>query len=59
MPYNAQHYTAFVALLRLGGLPPKMAEPIGKQLANLDNNAQDQLIAVMADELQKSKSPPQ
>ncbi len=59
MPYNKQHHVTFVALLKLWGLAPQVAEPIGRSLAQLENSEQDQLLAVISDELHKSKIPPQ
>ncbi len=59
MPYNKPHHKTFVALLKLSGLPPSMAEPIGHNLAYLENNQQDELIAVISEELQKKQNSPQ
>ena len=57
---NEQHYTTFIALLKLWGLRPDIAELVSQELASLeDNDAQDKLIAIMTDELQKSQKPPQ
>lgn len=59
MAYNKPHHKTFVALLKLSGLPQSLAEPIGQNLAYLDNNQQDELIAVMSEELQKKQNLPQ
>ena len=59
MPYNKSHHRTFVALLKLSGLLKSLAEPIGQSLANLDNNQQDALIAVISEELQKQQNSPQ
>ncbi len=59
MAYNEPHHRTFVALLKLSGLPQSLAEPIGHDLACLDNNSQDKLIAVISEELQKKQNSPQ
>ena len=59
MPYNKPHHKTFVALLKLSGLPPSLAEPIGQNLAQLDNTQQDDLIAFISEELQKKQNLPQ
>ena len=56
MTYNKSHYRTFVALLKLSGLLESLAEPIGQNLANLDNNQQDVLIAVISEELQEKQN---
>lgn len=58
MAYNEPHHRTFVALLKLSGLPQSLAEPIGQNLAYLDNNSQDNLIAVISEELQKQPNLP-
>ena len=56
MAYNKSHHRTFVALLKLSGLSESLAEPIGQNLANLDNNQQDALIAVISEELQEKQN---
>ncbi len=58
MPYNAQHYTTFKALLQLWGLPPELAQPISSQLANIDNTKQDELIELFTVQLEKKQNLP-
>lgn len=59
MAYNKSHHKTFVALLKISGLSASLAEPIGNKLAYLDNSQQDELIAVISEELQKQqKAPP-
>jgi hypothetical protein len=57
MAYNSQHYTTFIALLQLWGLPPELAQPISNQLANIDNTQQDELIKTLTVALHKKQSP--
>lgn len=59
MAYNKPHHKTFVALLKLSGLSQSLAEPIGHNLAYLDNNQQDELIAVISEELHKQQKSPQ
>ncbi|URD49672.1 hypothetical protein [Chroococcidiopsis sp. CCNUC1] len=56
MAFNNQHYYTFTALLQLWGLPSQLVEPISRQLANIDNTQQDELIQLFAVELQKKQS---
>jgi len=56
MAYNQSHYKTFVALLKLSGLSQSLAEPIGQSLAHLDNSQQDELIAVISEELQEKQN---
>ena len=56
MAYNKSHHRTFVALLKLSGLSQSLAEPIGQSLAHLDNNQQDELIAVISEELQEKQN---
>ena len=56
LPYNQNHHTTFVALLKLWGLDQQVAEPIWKNLAMLDNSSQDELLAVITDELEKKQN---
>ncbi len=56
MAYNKPHHTTFIALLKLSGLSESLAEPIGLNLAQLDNSQQDALIALISEELQKKLS---
>ena len=58
MPYNQKQYITFVALLKLWGVPPNLVEPISTQLANIDNDKQDELIAIFTDELQQKQNQP-
>ena len=59
MTYNNNHYTTFVALLKLWGLRADIAELISTQLYCIDNDAQDNLIAVMTEEFYKTQTPQQ
>lgn len=59
MDYNEPHHKTFVALLKLSGLPISLAEPIDHNLAHLDNDQQDELIAVISEGLQKKQNSPQ
>ena len=56
MAYNKSHHRTFVALLKLSGLSQSLAEPIGQSLAHLDNSQQDELIAVISEELQEKQN---
>ena len=56
MAYNKSHRRTFVALLKLSGLSQSLAEPIGQRLAHLDNSQQDELIAVISEELQEKQN---
>lgn len=56
MSYNGEHYSTFMALLQMWGLPMKLAESISKQLANIDNAKQDELIKTLTVELHKRQS---
>ncbi len=59
MTYNKSHHRTFVALLKLSGLSQSLAEPIGQSLAHLDNNQQDEVIAVISEELREKQHSPQ
>lgn len=57
MTANTAHYTTFVALFKLWGVRADLAEVLSEQLYLIDNDAQDNLIAFMAEGFQKSQSP--
>jgi hypothetical protein len=57
MAYNHQHYETFVALLQFWGLPPEVANLISEQLADIDNDAQDELIKILTTKLHKKQIP--
>lgn len=54
MAANDNHYTTFIALLKLLGVKPEVAKAISMQLYCIDDTAQDELIAFLTDELYKS-----
>lgn len=57
MTANMSHYTTFVALFKLWGVREDLAERLSEQLYQIDNNTQDNLIAFMTEEFQKSQLP--
>ena len=56
MTYNANYHTTFVAMINLCGLRSDLAELISNDILYIDNSALDTLIALMTDELQKSRT---
>ena len=56
MTYNANYHTTFAAMIHLCGLRSDLAELISNDILYIDNSAFDTLIALMTDELQKSRT---
>lgn len=54
-----KHYTTFVALFKLWGVRADLAERLSEQLYQIDNDAQDNLIAFMTEEFEKEQNPTQ